>query len=185
VRAAIVLPLFLLLVSCTHVQSSGYVTRTVVPPNATSAAASPTPAVSSPAAPVVLTPVSATTVPEGAEEIGILEAHGRRPVARLDELLNEFRARIVSMGGNFGRIDQFPTKYEMVTETYTYDCGHDEFSTESRTVCNTDFKGNSHCSSQSVPVTRHVPKTCTGTRVVEAATLSLVGRAFHVPGETP
>jgi hypothetical protein len=56
-----------------------------------------------------MTPVSATTVPEGAEEIGILEAHGRRPVARFDELLNEFRARIVSMGGNFGRIDQFPT----------------------------------------------------------------------------
>jgi hypothetical protein len=88
VRNTIALTSLLLLASCTHVQSSGLITHPEARPSAPAATASttsPAPAAGAAADAVAQTPVSATRVPEGAQEIGILEAHGRRPIARLDE----------------------------------------------------------------------------------------------------
>ena len=100
--------------------------------------------------------VSATRDPAAAWELGVVEAHGRRSVDTLEEIVSEFRARVASMGGDYGRIDRFDTRHDMVTETYTYGCG-----------------------------TPQAPMTCTGSRQVEVATLTVVGRAFRISRGTP
>ena len=123
--------------------------------------------------------------PANAEELGIVEAHGRRPAASLQQLLTEVTSRAASLGGDVVRIDAFATRYETVTEPYTYDCGTTETHTESRTVTRTGPTGSMTTTTESVPVTRHVQKTCNGVRQVEAATLTLRGRAFRARKDLP
>lgn len=126
--------------------------------------------------------VFVTRDPPDADEIAIVEAHGRRPVATLEALLGELRSRVAGLGGDRARIDGFATRYEMVTESYTYDCGTTEMRTETRTVSRPGPNGTSTMSTETVSVPRHVSKTCTGTRTVEAAVLTLTGRAFRARG---
>jgi len=123
--------------------------------------------------------VSATRDPPKAEELGVAEAHGTVPAATLDALLSEFRARVASMGGDYGRIDTLGTRHEMVTETYTYDCSTTETVTDTRTVSHVNPDGTVTFTTEAVPVTRTVSKTCIGERQVEVATLTVVGRAFR------
>lgn len=129
--------------------------------------------------------ISATADPAGARALGVVEASGQLPWTTLDTLVSEFRTRVASMGGDFGRIDSFATRRELVTETYDYDCGTDEVVYETRTVVGTAADGSTTWTTETVPVTRHVPRTCTGERTVEVATLALVGRALLTSGRTP
>jgi hypothetical protein len=101
--------------------------------------------------------LSATRDPARARQLGVVEAHGDRRRATLLAIADEFRGRVASLGGDAGRIDGFATRFDMVTETYTYGCG-----------------------------TPKMPMTCTGTRQVEVPTLTLTGRAFKLaPGVAP
>jgi hypothetical protein len=96
--------------------------------------------------------LSGLAVPEGATEVGIVQAKG---TGKLQDLVDEFSAQVRKVGGNYGKIDSMPTKFEMVTsvQSYTYSCG-----------------------------TAKAPATCSGTRTVttEVATTQLLGRAFLV-----
>lgn len=107
----------------------------------------PTSAAASPYQGVV--EVRATTIPPGARELGIVEAHG--PNTSIDKLVPELEKRVARMGGNFAKIDQIKTRYQMTTEpeTYSYECG--------KVTCTG---------------TRTVP--------IEIATTSVLGRAFLV-----
>src|SRR5215470_3623267 len=67
--------------------------------------------------------VRLTSDPPGAEQLGVVEAHGRRPAANLQEVLVQLTEQVAALGGDVARIDAFPTRYEMITESYTYDCG--------------------------------------------------------------
>lgn len=125
--------------------------------------------------------VSATRDLPGAEELGIVEAHGIRPAAPLGEILAAFRSRVAELGGDYGRIDGFATRFEEVTESYTYDCGTNVTETQTRNVSTPGPNGTSTSRTETVTVTRHQPRTCTGTRQVEAATFTLTGRAFRAP----
>lgn len=111
--------------------------------------------------------LSSTRDPARAQPLGVVEAHGDRRVATLDAIAEEFRGRVASLGGDVGRIDNFATRYEMVTETYSYDCS---------TTMTTGYP----------PMTTRIPRTCSGTRTVEVPTLTLTGRAFKAArGATP
>jgi len=121
--------------------------------------------------------------PDDATEIGIVEADGRRPVATLDSLLAEIRSRAASLGGDVARIDRFATRYEMVTETYQYDCSTTETRMEPRTVVQTHADGTTTTFTEWIPVPQLVSRTCTGTRQVEVGTLTLTGRAFRTTEE--
>jgi hypothetical protein len=123
--------------------------------------------------------VSATRDPVKAEELGVAEAHGRIPAATLEALIGEFRARVASMGGDYGRIDSVRTRHEMVTETYTYDCSTTETVSETRTVSQLNPDGTVTFTTEAVPVTRIVSQTCTGERQFEVAIVTVVGRAFR------
>jgi hypothetical protein len=129
--------------------------------------------------------VLASRDPPGAEELGIVEAHGNRPEATLLEIVAALGARVASLGGDIARVDTFRTSYEMVSQHYTYDCGTTETRTESRSVTRTGSDGRLTVSTESVPVPHHVPKTCTGGREVEAAVLTLTGRAFRSAKRQP
>jgi len=133
------------------------------------------------AAPPVTEPVAVrlTSDPPGAEQLGIVEAHGPRPAAKLQEVLAQLTEQVAALGGNVARIDAFPTRYEMVTESYTYDCGTTRTRQEPQTVTSVDANGRPTTSTQWVTVTEHVAQTCTGFRQVEAATLTVQGRAFR------
>jgi hypothetical protein len=156
---------FLLLAAgCSQVRSSAYVIGQPLPPST---------------APVE---VSATRDLPRAQELGVVEVHGRLPVATLERLVLEFRGRVAAMGGDYGRIDSFATRHEMVTETYDYECGTSESTVETQTVTSVGADGTPTVSTESVPVTRYVSKTCTGERRVEVATLTLVGRALRASG---
>jgi hypothetical protein len=126
-----------------------------------------------------------TDDPTNAEQLGIVEAHGRRPGAKLEEVLAEFTARVAALGGNVARVDAFPTRYEMITESYTYDCGTTQTHQEPRSVTRTDANGQPTTTTEFVTVTEHVAQTCTGFHQVEAATLTVQGRAFRTRKEGP
>jgi hypothetical protein len=126
-----------------------------------------------------------TRDPQDATEIGIVEADGTRPVATVDGLVAEIRNRVASLGGDVARIDRFATRYEMVTETYQYDCSTTETRMEARTVTQTQADGTTTTSTEWVPVTESVYRTCTGTREVEVGTLTITGRAFRTTEEAP
>ncbi len=124
--------------------------------------------------------------PPGAEQVGIVEAHGPRPGVTLEALVAELGARGASVGADVVRVDRFATRYELVPETYTDVCGTETYTdTEVRTVSRTDPDGSVHVDTETVTVTKERPKECTGTREVEAAVLSLVGRAFRTRGGPP
>lgn len=174
-------PALALCAGCTVVSSSAY---------------APGPRAAPSAGPVA---VRFTADPPGAVEIGVVEAHGRRPQATLEALVDELRKRVAEVGGDVARVDGFATRYENVTETYTYDCGETTTTTEPRTVTKTDCSGSGTATAgQSTfggcttttettmeTVTKHEPKTCTGTQQVEAAVLTLTGRAFRTGGTKP
>lgn len=160
-RLAATASFLLLAAACSHVQSSAYVTGRPLPPST---------------APVE---ISATRDPPSSDELGIIEVHGRLPVATLEALATEFRTRVASIGGDYGRVDNFATKHEMVTATYNYECGTFETEVHTQTVSQIGPDGSTTFSTESVPVTTYVSKTCTGERQVEAAILTLVGRAFR------
>ena len=126
--------------------------------------------------------ISATRDPVGGVELGAVEAHSHGP-ASLVALMEELRSRVASLGGDFARIDGLATRYEMVREEYSYDCRTTETRYETRTVVGSGVEGTS-TSTESVPVTEYVPKTCHDTRWVEVATFSMTGRAFRT-GEEP
>jgi hypothetical protein len=118
-------------------------------------------------APVTL---SATRDPERGQQVGLAEAHGRLPPATLETVAMEFASRVAQLGGDYGRIDAFGTRFETVTESYTYDCG------TTMTV---------GTSADGVPITTYIPQSCTGYYDVEVGTLTLTGRAFRTQGATP
>jgi hypothetical protein len=107
--------------------------------------------------------VSATQDPPNATQLGIVEAHGPRPPSTLEEIVIGFTSRVADLGGDYGRIDSFATRFETVSETYTYECG------TTQTV---------GVSADGTPLTMYVPMTCTGITEVEVGTLTLTGRAF-------
>jgi hypothetical protein len=167
-RAAAPVSLLLLTAACSHqLQSSALITGRELPPST---------------APVE---ISATRDPLRAEALGVVEAHGSIPVATLEGLVTAFRTRVASMGGDYGRIDDLATRHEMVTEQHDYECGSFETETEMQSVLQTEPDGSSTFVTQSVPVSRYVSKTCTEQVQVEAATLTLVGRAFRTARGTP
>jgi hypothetical protein len=66
--------------------------------------------------------VRATTVPEGARELGLVEANGLG-AAELPDIVAEFRQRVAVLGGNYAKVDRIASKFEMQTQMYTYTCG--------------------------------------------------------------
>lgn len=100
--------------------------------------------------------ISATQVPDGAAKVGVVEAHVVMPASIMD-LIPVFAARVAGVGGDFGKIDQITTKFEMIRtiQSQSYDCG-----------------SPSH------------PMTCTRLYpvVIEVGTTSVLGRAFSLPG---
>jgi hypothetical protein len=123
--------------------------------------------------------VHLTREPVDADELGIVEAHGPRPAATLEQILNEFTRRVAALGGDIARVDAFATGYETVTESYTYECGANVTRDEVRMVTQTNPDGTTTTTWEHEPVTQYESKTCTGDRKVEVATLTIQGRAFR------
>jgi hypothetical protein len=98
--------------------------------------------------------LTAFYVPPAAQEVGLVQVRGPRPIP---ELADEFQREVAKLGGDWGVVETIATKFEFVTrtESYSYSCG------DSKT-----------------------PRTCNGTRVVseEVGTTQLVGRAYRVGG---
>lgn len=129
--------------------------------------------------------ISATGEPLGARQIGIVEVTGQRPGATLNALVDEFRARVASMGGDYGRIDSIATRRETSVERHEYDCSTDEVEVQTQVEWSTGPDGTPTANVVSVPVSRHVFKTCTEERPIEVATTTLLGRAFVTGGREP
>ncbi len=155
-----------------------------------------TPGAPRPASPVPAR-VAFLSEPAEASLVGVVEAHDARPGVTLPELVAELGTRGASIGADLVRVDEFATRYEMTTETYTYDCRVQGTAgapctcgtapvttTESRTEVRTDPDGTTHVETVTVTVTKDEPTSCTATRDVEVAVLSLVGRAFSTKGPT-
>ncbi len=62
------------------------------------------------------------SVPEGAEELGLVEAHSG-PESTFESIAHEFKAQVAKAGGDVAKVDKIRTKFEMVSNTYTYQCG--------------------------------------------------------------
>jgi hypothetical protein len=137
---------------CTHVASSAVMTSAPLPPS------------------VSAVRLSATQDPVNGVELGIVEAHGRRPPATLSAVAAEFSSRVGKLGGDYGRIDSFATHFEIVADTYTYECGYVQ-------TVGTNADGT--------PITSYISQTCTGYQNVEVGTLTLTGRAFRTQLGTP
>jgi hypothetical protein len=118
-------------------------------------------------------------------EVGIVEVHGRLDAAGVAALVAELRRRTAELGGDVARVDAYRTRYETVTEEYTYDCSKTETTHETRTTSRPGPDGTTTLVRESVPVSRRVPQTCNGTRQVEVATMTLTGRAFRSKEPTP
>ena len=114
--------------------------------------------------------LSATRDPDHGDELGLVEAHGQPPAVTLTAIAREFSARVAKLGADYGRIDSFDTRFEIVTNTYTYECG------------TTITTGSSP---DGAPMTTYIPQTCTGQTEVEVGTLTLTGRAFRTGPPTP
>jgi len=103
-----------------------------------------------PARPVYL---SSLAVPPQARELGVVQAHSDQTDIR--RIVPEFVARVAALGGNFGKIDDITTTYEIktVTSHQTYSCG-----------------------------SVNAPATCSRmvTSHIEVPTTRVLGRAFEV-----
>ena len=124
--------------------------------------------------------ISATRDPPGAEELGIVEAHGS---ATLEAVLSAFRQRVAGMGGDYGRLDVVATKNAVVQESLSYECGSNATHDETRFVTRANPDGTFSTGTETVSVTTYVSQTCWETRDVEVVTLSVVGRAFRTARE--
>lgn len=97
--------------------------------------------------------VSAVAVPEGASELGIVQAHTVQ--GSIEDAMPEFRKQVAQLGGDFGKINDVATTFEMQmrTRTESYNCG-----------------------------TSDKPRTCTRTVTerVELATTRIIGKAFRL-----
>jgi hypothetical protein len=102
--------------------------------------------------------ISAVSVPEGATELGIVQAHTVQ--GSIEDAVPEFRKQVAELGGDFGKINNVSTKFEMQTRTRTesYNCG-----------------------------TSDKPQTCsrTVTENVELATTRIIGTAYRLGAPTP
>jgi hypothetical protein len=114
--------------------------------------------------------LSATQDPPNGVELGIVEAHGQRPPATLEAIALEFSSRLATLGADYGRIDSFDTRFEMVTQSYTYECG------TVQTV---------GTAADGTPITSYVSQTCVGYTEVEVGTLTFTGRAFRTQAAIP
>jgi hypothetical protein len=98
--------------------------------------------------------LSSLSVPPIGRELGIVQAHSNQ--TDIQKIVPEFVARVAALGGNFGKIDDITTTYEMQTTTsmQSYSCG-----------------------------TASAPMTCmrSVTTTVEVPTTRVLGRAFEVP----
>jgi hypothetical protein len=63
-----------------------------------------------------------TTVPSGAQQVGIVEVDSTEELANAVE---QFQARVAEMGGDTGVIDRYSTSFEIERQTRTeqYKCG--------------------------------------------------------------
>jgi hypothetical protein len=62
----------------------------------------------------------ALSVPEDAEELGVVQARG---AGELEDLAQEFRAQAASLGGDLAKVDAIKSKAELTTQSYSYACG--------------------------------------------------------------
>lgn len=101
--------------------------------------------------------ISALVVPSGAEELGIVQAHTAG--GTIEDAMPEFRAQVAGLGGDFGKVNDITTKFEIQTRTRneTYNCG-----------------------------TSDKPRSCTRTVTenAEIATTRILGKAYRL-GATP
>ena len=97
--------------------------------------------------------VSAVAIPVGATELGIVQAHTVQ--GSIEDAAPEFAKQVALLGGDFGKINDVGTKFEMTTRTRTesYSCG-----------------------------TSTSPQTCTRTvtETVELATTRIIGMAYRM-----
>jgi hypothetical protein len=114
-----------------------------------------------PSAPATQGPIAVrfTQDPVDADELGIVESYGLRPTADLQQVMAELTGRAAALGGDIVRVDAFATRFELFSETYTYDCATTMTTTDSMTV----FQ----------------PQTCIGFQEVEGVILTIRGRAFR------
>jgi hypothetical protein len=101
--------------------------------------------------------VSAVSVPEGASELGIVQAHTVQ--GSIEDALPEFREQVAQLGGDFGKVDDVGTTFEMQTRTRneSYNCG-----------------------------TSDKPRNCSRrvTERVELATTRIIGKAYRLGAPT-
>ncbi len=97
--------------------------------------------------------ISALVVPPGAEELGIVQAH--TVGGTIEDAMPEFRAQVAGLGGDFGKVNDITTKFEIQTRTRneTYNCG-----------------------------TSDKPRSCTRTVTenAEVATTRILGKAYRL-----
>jgi hypothetical protein len=99
--------------------------------------------------------------PTGGTQIGVVEVHAAQNEATIDALVPLFVKKVAEVGGNGAVIDGVYARFDLVArpvaETYMYPCG---------------FRS-----------------TCVGTRYYmindEVMTVTVRGRAFHIPAEHP
>ncbi len=101
--------------------------------------------------------VSVLAVPAGASELGIVQAHTIQ--GSIEDAMPEFREQVAQLGGDFGKVNDVSTGFEMQmrTSTESYSCG-----------------------------TSDKPRTCTRTvtRQVEVATTRIIGKAYRLGAPT-
>lgn len=119
-------------------------------PAVVSSAVATAPGLAVPGRPVML---SSLHVPPNARELGIVQAHSNQ--TDIQRIVPEFVGQVAALGGNYGKIDDVTTTYQMRTTTslQSYSCG-----------------------------TPNAPMTCTRsvTTTVEVPTTRVLGRAFEV-----
>jgi hypothetical protein len=97
--------------------------------------------------------ISALTVPPGASELGIVQAHVVQ--GSIEDAMPEFRAQVARLGGDFGKVTDVSTTFEMQqrTRTESYNCGSSD-----------------------------KPSTCTRsvTESVEVSTTRILGKAYRL-----
>jgi hypothetical protein len=67
--------------------------------------------------------LAATHVPEPAQSLGIVEAHGA--ASEFVTIVEQFKREVAALGGNWGKVDDIKTKMDLVTRnsSYSFPCG--------------------------------------------------------------